>query len=371
MGWLTLIVAIAISGVAAWYSIVGLMAIFAAAAIPIAVMGGVLEVGKLLTASWLYQNWKTCPKMLKAYLTGSVVVLMFITSMGIFGFLSKAHIDQTLVGGDNSLEIRAIDQQIVRQERRIKDAEMVITQLDQAVETLIEYDRIRGPQGAIAVRESQRMERGSLAGIISEASDEIKRLRDTARPLQKQQLQLEAEVGPIKYIAALFYEDTNKSVLEEAVRWVIITIIFVFDPLAVLLIICANMTLTKPKKIKTAVNVADDWKDIEVETDEEVEEEIIAVDEIDPNATVEVVDMSPEEFGVDTEREIAIEEEWDEKIVMSEIGDDWEEPLYNDPAIEPTREQQNREALIRNGTFGPNRSVTAYGNNTPNSVDKS
>ena len=81
--------------------------------------------------------------------------------------------------------------------------------------------------------------------------------------------------------------------------------------------------------------------------------------------------MSPEEFGVDTEREIAIEEEWDEKIVMSEIGDDWEEPLYNDPAIEPTREQQNREALIKNGTFGPNRSVTAYGNNTPNSVDKS
>ena len=371
MGWLTLIVAIAISGVAAWYSIVGLMAIFAAAAIPIAVMGGVLEVGKLLTASWLYQNWKTCPKMLKAYLTGSVVVLMFITSMGIFGFLSKAHIDQTLVGGDNSLEIRAIDQQIVRQERRIKDAEMVITQLDKAVETLIEYDRIRGPQGAIAVRESQRVERGSLAGIISEASDRIKQLRDEARPLQKQQLQLEAEVGPIKYIAALFYEDTNKSVLEEAVRWVIITIIFVFDPLAVLLIICANMTLSKPKKMKTAVNVADDWKDIEVETDEEVEEEIIAVDDIDPNATVEVVDMSPEEFGVDTEREIAIEEEWDEKIVMSEIGDDWEEPLYNDPAIEPTREQQNREALIKNGTFGPNRSVTAYGNNTPNSVDKS
>ena len=100
MGWLTLIVAIAISGVAAWYSIVGLMAIFAAAAIPIAVMGGVLEVGKLLTASWLYQNWQTCPKLLKSYLTASVVVLMFITSMGIFGFLSKAHIDQTLVGGD-------------------------------------------------------------------------------------------------------------------------------------------------------------------------------------------------------------------------------------------------------------------------------
>ena len=279
-------------------------------------------------------------------------------------FLSKAHIDQTLVGGDNSIEIRAIDQQIVRQERRIKDAEMVITQLDQAVETLIDYDRIRGPQGAIAVRESQRMERGSLAGIISEASDRIKQLRDEARPLQKQQLQLEAEVGPIKYIAALFYEDTNKSVLEEAVRWVIITIIFVFDPLAVLLIICANMTLSKPKKMKTAVNVADDWKDIEVETDEEVEEEIIAVDEIDPNATVEVVDMNVD-FDSEPTLDRFIEEDWNEKII-----DDWEEPLYDDPEVN-TREQQNREALIRNGTFGPNRSVTAYGNNDPKSIDKS
>ena len=178
-----------------------------------------------------------------------------------------------------------------------------------------------------------------------------------------QQLQLEAEVGPIKYIAALFYEDTNKSVLEEAVRWVIITIIFVFDPLAVLLIICANMTLSKPKKMKTAVNVADDWKDIEVETDEEVEEEIIAVDEIDPNSTVEVVDMNVDFDSEPTLDRFIEEEDWDEKII-----DDWEEPLYNDPAVS-TREQQNREALIRNGTFGPNRSVTAYGNNDPKSVD--
>ena len=124
------------------------------------------------------------------------------------------------------------------------------------------------------------------------------------------------------------------------------------------------MTLSKPKKIKTAVNVADDWKDIEVETDEEVEEEIIAVNEIDPNATVEVVDISAREEWYEEHVESS---DWDEKI----IDDDWEEPLYNDPDIKPTREQQNREALIKNGTYGPNRSVTAYGNNTPNSVDKS
>jgi len=320
MAWLTLIVALAISGVAAWYSIVGLMAIFAAAALPIAIMGGVLEVGKLLTASWLYQNWKTAPKLLKSYLTTAVIVLMFITSMGIFGFLSKAHIDQTLVGGDNSLEIQSLDQQIEQEQRRIKDAEMVIRQLDTAVQTLIDYDRIRGRDGAIAVRQSQAVERTSLSGIISEASKNIKQLRDEKQPLQRQQLQLEAEVGPIKYIAALFYTDTNKNVLEEAVRWVIITIIFVFDPLAVLLVIAANMSLSKPKRIKTAVNVAKDWEPVEVETDE-----LMAVDE-------------PETDQVET----------------------WKEPLYNDKSL---REKQNEQSLKNNGTYGPNKTVTAYGSN--------
>jgi hypothetical protein len=318
MAWLTLIVALAISGVAAWYSIVGLMAIFAAAALPIAIMGGVLEVGKLLTASWLYQNWKTAPKLLKSYLTTAVIVLMFITSMGIFGFLSKAHIDQTLVGGDNSLEIQSLDQQIEQEQRRIKDAEMVIRQLDTAVQTLIDYDRIRGRDGAIAVRQSQAVERTSLSRIISEASKNIKQLRDEKQPLQRQQLQLEAEVGPIKYIAALFYTDTNKNVLEEAVRWVIITIIFVFDPLAVLLVIAANMSLSKPKRIKTAVNVAKDWEPVEVETDEPM-----AVDK-------------PETDQVET----------------------WKEPLYNDKFL---REKQNEQSLKNNGTYGPNKTVTAYG----------
>jgi len=320
MGWLTLVVALAISGVAAWYSIVGLMAIFAAAAIPIAIMGGVLEVGKLLTASWLYQNWKIAPRLLKTYLTAAVIVLMFITSMGIFGFLSKAHIDQTLVGGDNSLEIQSLDQQIEQEQRRIKDAELVIKQLDAAVQALINYDRIRGRDGAIAVRQSQAVERASLSGIISEASKNIKQLRDEKQPLQRQQLQLEAEVGPIKYIAALFYTDTNKNVLEEAVRWVIITIIFVFDPLAVLLVIAANMSLSKPKRIKTAVNVAKDWEPVEVETDE-----LMAVDE-------------PETDQVET----------------------WKEPLYNDKSL---REKQNEQSLKNNGTYGPNKTVTAYGSN--------
>ena len=129
-GILTLIVGLAISGVAAWYSIVGLMAIFAAAKIPIAIMGAVLEVGKLLTASWLYQFWDKTNTLLKSYFTIAVVVLMFITSMGIFGFLSKAHMDQTLTVGDNSLLIERIDRKIDREKVKITDAETVVAQLD-------------------------------------------------------------------------------------------------------------------------------------------------------------------------------------------------------------------------------------------------
>ena len=115
----TLFTALAISAVAAFYSIVGLMAIFSASAISIAVMGVVLEIGKLITASWLYQNWKTVPKFLKYYLTSAVVILMFITSMGIFGFLSKAHVEQTSAESNVGNQIETIEEKILRSENKI------------------------------------------------------------------------------------------------------------------------------------------------------------------------------------------------------------------------------------------------------------
>jgi hypothetical protein len=272
-GILTLIVGLAISGVAAWYSIVGLMAIFAAAKIPIAIMGAVLEVGKLLTASWLYQFWDKTNTLLKSYFTVAVVVLMFITSMGIFGFLSKAHMDQTLTVGDNSLLIERIDRKIDREKVKITDAETVVAQLDKTVQVLIDYDRIRGPSGAIAVRESQNEERASLSNIIDQAYSKIDTLSVEKLELDKEQLELEAEVGPIKYIAAFIYGDElDKTLLERAVRWIIITIIFVFDPLAVLLIVAANMTfkeaLGKPKKVtitKAADATKKEWSEIKLE----------------------------------------------------------------------------------------------------------
>ena len=272
-GILTLLVGLAISVVAAWYSIVGLMAIFAAAKIPIAIMGAVLEVGKLLTASWLYQYWDKTNALLKSYFTIAVVVLMFITSMGIFGFLSKAHMDQTLSVGDNSLLIERIDRKIEREKVKITDAETVVAQLDKTVQVLIDYDRIRGESGAIAVRESQNEERATLSNIIDQAYSKIDTLSVEKLELDKEQLELEAEVGPIKYIAAFIYGDElDKTLLERAVRWIIITIIFVFDPLAVLLIVAANMTfkevMNRPKKVKitkAADATKKEWSEIKLE----------------------------------------------------------------------------------------------------------
>src|SRR6056297_387917 len=152
-GYLTLFVALAISGVAAWYSIVGLMAIFAASAMSIAIMGSVLEVGKILTASWLYQNWNRVPFLLKSYLTTAVVVLMFITSMGIFGYLSKAHIEQTGDLGVVENQIALLDIQIERQQKDITRQQGALDMLDEA---LARYTELGAVTKGLQAREDQK-----------------------------------------------------------------------------------------------------------------------------------------------------------------------------------------------------------------------
>jgi len=276
MAIVTLVTALAISGVAAWYSIAGLVAIFASAEVAIIIMGGVLEVGKLVTASWLYRNWDIIPLLLKTYLTAAVIVLMLITSMGIFGFLSKAHLDQTIqTGGTNELRISQLERLINNQQRVIEDAEVVLTQLDGAVQTLIDYERIRGETGAIATRASQKEERQALNETINVAVSRITEHQQDLIPLKKEQINLEAEVGPLKYIAELIYGERADDLLDQAVRWVILLIVFVFDPLAVLLLIAANMTFTQPrptKKIEAATvgEINMPWTTVEVEIDDDV-----------------------------------------------------------------------------------------------------
>lgn len=235
--------ALAVSAVAGWFSIVGLMAIFPGVPVPILTMGVVLEVAKLVTASWIYRNWDTAALLHKIYLTLSVVVLSFITSMGIYGFLSKAHIEQTItMEGNNALQIESIERRISNERRVISDAENVIESLDASVQILQEYDRIRGPDGALAVRQSQAEERQSLNDTIEQALQNIESLEDDLRPLRQVALQQEAEVGPVKYIAALIYENPEE-MLDNTVRIVVILIVLVFDPLAILLVIAANQSL--------------------------------------------------------------------------------------------------------------------------------
>jgi hypothetical protein len=234
--------AISISVIAAGYSIAGLTALFAGAVVPIIAMGSALEVGKLVAASWLYNNWrnKLVPKTIRAYLTFAVIVLVFITSMGIFGFLSKAHLDQVKPQSGNNIKIELIDSQLNQQQIIIDRSQKTLTLLDQTLEKYIDMEYVtRG----LKEREKQKPEREALTLAINEASDKIAELSDQKGSLQLEQDKIEAEVGPIKYIAELIYGDTAKDHFDEAVRWVIIVLIFVFDPLAVLLLIAANISL--------------------------------------------------------------------------------------------------------------------------------
>ena len=243
-GALVLLVALSISGTAAFYSIVGLTAIFSAKVLPIIIMAGALEVGKIIAAIWLHVYWKRAGFITKTYLCSAVFVLMVITSVGIFGFLSNAHSEQSFATATNQVQIESLDARIAAEQRRVDSAEIVLMQLDETVQTLIDFSRIRGADGAIAVRESQREERDALQTIIDDArlvKEELDRERFV---LMQQRAGLEAEVGPLKYIAAVIYGDNpDKDTLENAVRWVIILLVGVFDPLAIMLVLAGVMTL--------------------------------------------------------------------------------------------------------------------------------
>jgi hypothetical protein len=243
---ITFISAISISIIAAGYSIMGLATLFAGAVIPIIAMGSALEVGKLVAASWLYNNWRNelVPRTIKMYLTFAVIVLIFITSMGIFGFLSKAHLDQVQPTSSNNIKIELIDTQINQQQLIIDRSNKTLTLLDKTLEKYVDMEYVtRG----LKEREKQKPERDTLTLAINNASDKIAELSDQKGALQLEQDKIEAEVGPIKYIAELIYGEEAQDYFDNAVRWVIIILIFVFDPLAVLLLIAANISLRSRK----------------------------------------------------------------------------------------------------------------------------
>ena len=263
---LTFLSAISISVIAAGYSIVGLATLFAGAVVPIILMGSALEVGKLVAASWLYHNWNSdVPRLLKSYLFIAIIVLVFITSLGIFGFLSKAHLDQVKPTSSNNIKIELLDNQIKSQQIIIDRSQKTLTLLDKALEVYIDKEYVtRG----LKERKKQKPERDALTLAINEASDKIAELSDKKGSLKLEQDKIEAEVGPIKYVAELIYGENAKDMFDHAVRVVILILIFVFDPLAVLLLIAANISLRQWRKKRNLVKSEEKF-DLEERLDRE------------------------------------------------------------------------------------------------------
>ena len=239
---LTLLVALSLSSVAAWYSIIGLTAIFAGAVIPVIIMGSILEVGKITTTVWLKKYWNRAGFLLKLYLVPAVIALALLTSMGIFGFLSKAHMDQGITSGDVQAKIALYDEKIKISKENIDANRKALKQMDEAVDQIMGRSTTEtGADKAVAVRRGQQKERGRLFAEIEAEQKKITTLNEERAPIAAEVRKVEAEVGPIKYIAALIYGDNaDQNMLESAVRWVIILLVIVFDPLAIALVLAAN-----------------------------------------------------------------------------------------------------------------------------------
>ena len=272
-GLLTLLVALAISTVAAYYSIVGLMAIFAGAKLAIAIMGVVLEIGKLVVASWTFQNWKTSPFSIRSYFIVAVIVLMLITSLGIFGFLSRAHIQQSSPTSLLEERIERINLKVEQKTGQIQRYQGRLDTLDDALQRYIELGAISKGLRKIGEMDNET----SLLKIKIEGLEgEIDELTDRKYGLKTKINLAEVEVGPIRYVASMLYDEVSDSQLEEAVRWIIILLIFVFDPLAVMLVIAANISLKnyrRERKMATrTVTVMPDLSDKTVIDSDNVEE---------------------------------------------------------------------------------------------------
>ena len=244
-GYLTLFTALIISLSAAVYSILGLTAIFAAAFWPIVIMGGSLEFGKIVTTLWLHKYWDRAEIQYKLYLCSAVAILMLLTSMGVFGFLSKAHSDQSLVSGDAGAKIAVYDEKIKIEKDNIDANRKALQQMDAAVDQVMGRSTDeKGADKAVAIRRSQAKERSRLLAEIADSQKKVTALNEERAPIAAENRKIEAEVGPIKYIAALIYGDNpDANVLEKSVRWVIILIVIVFDPLALTLLLAATKAL--------------------------------------------------------------------------------------------------------------------------------
>jgi hypothetical protein len=275
-----------LSAVAIYYSVIGLTAVFAASFWAVAIMGTTLEVSKLVAASWLKAYWERIPRGMKIYMSTAVLVLMVITSMGIFGFLSKAHLDQNIVSGDVQSKIAIYDEKIKTEKENIEANRKALKQMDEAVDQVLGRSTDeKGADKAVALRRAQQKERGRLQTEISQSQKSISELNDARAPIASEVRKVEAEVGPIKYIAKLIYgDDPDTNILEKAVTWVIMIIVFVFDPLAVLMLLGAQMTWKWHKEEKEQLeseNIAPVVPPVNNDSDNLVEEANAKLSEIE------------------------------------------------------------------------------------------
>jgi hypothetical protein len=294
IAYLALISGLAISGVAEYYSIMGLIAIYPAAFWPIVIMGVVLGVGKITATVWLKQNWDYAPFFLKVYILPAIVVLMMITSLGVFGFLSKAHSDQSLVSGDVQAKIAIYDEKIKVAKDNIDANRKALKQMDEAVDQVMGRSTDeKGADKAVAIRRGQAKERTRLLSEIAAEQKTISQLSEERAPIAAEVRKVEAEVGPIKYIAHLLYgENPDANILEKAVIWVTVLIVIVLDPLAVIMLLASQYTFQRFRKQEEDEYLLhetvphDSWvADVgEKPTQEEKDDFLPTFEEITPNA---------------------------------------------------------------------------------------
>jgi len=260
MKWLTLFTSLTLAATAAYFSIVGLMTIFSGAALSIAFMASVLEFGKIVSAAWLHYEWDRINNLVRAYFTTAVIVLMLITSMGIFGYLSKAHIDASVTSDSYSLEASIVD-------KRLEGKQLQLDNLTGRLESLDYVLQTSQPKDRNYVNKVQTTERNEINAEIDILVDEIVALNEQKMPILRQQLDQEAELGPVKYIADMIYGDDAESYYDNAVRWIILTIIFVFDPLAIMLLIVSTAAFKRDRE-KPAKPLVDEKQIMNMELEE-------------------------------------------------------------------------------------------------------
>ena len=343
IAYLVLFSGLAISGVAEYYSIMGLMAIYPAAIIPIVIMGVVLGIGKISGTVWLKQNWEWSPFFLKAYVLPAIVVLMLITSLGVFGYLSKAHSDQSLVSGDVTSKIAVYDEKIKTEKENIEANRKALKQMDEGVDQVLGRSTDeKGADKAVAMRRSQQKERSRLQAEILQSQKSIAELSDARAPIAAEVRKVEAEVGPIKYIAHLLYgENPDANILEKAVIWVTVLIVIVLDPLAVVLLLASQYSFQRFRQLEEDTEEdVEEWFRNAKERARQLDQELAEGDS--PQEPIDVVDVGTTVTTTATITELETPvpiEQWNEWIAEAEKAVEAEK--NQEPEIELTMAEKH------------------------------